>query len=435
MPRVRSAVLSLLVLLSLITLPAARADAQENQTMSEVVGRLYLQSAIDSASAFIGVLNPTDDEIDAIIADIESQLRTALTMNNLIGAQVSSFPLGSSAGGFSWTFDPALGTFSRVSPSFGPVFSERALTVGRRRLNVGINYQRATFDSIASRDLEGGDIRFYLGVQNVFPAVDFFFEDSLDLKLTSDTVGFFGTYGITDRLDVGIAIPVMSVDMEATLSSRFGTNEGVDDDDPTIYSARESASGIGDIVLRAKYAFLKTRGGGLAAGIDWRLPTGDEEELLGIAGAQGKFYLAASSAHGRVSPHLNVGFTVSGDTAAARSLETFVFDPPDEWNYAGGIDVAVTDRITVVGDLIGRTLRDRDVENYDLKLEVVPSRFGSQFQQFETRPGALNMILGSAGVKLNPFGRALLAFNVLFPLNEAGLQDNLTWVGGFEWSF
>jgi Putative MetA-pathway of phenol degradation len=437
MPRGRWTVLSsVLVVLSLI-LPAPRAEAQQEQKLSEIVARLYLQSSIASALAFVRLLNLTSDdaEFDLILEDINSQVEGAIIMNQLIGAQVSSFPLGSSAGGFSWTFDPALGTFSRVSPSFGPVFSERALTIGRRRLNVGINYQRATFDSIEGSDLRDGDIKYYLGVQDVIPNFDIFFEDSLDLRLTSDTVGLFATYGITDRLDLGIAVPIMDLHLDATLTSRIGTSAGVNDDNPTIYAAGGSARGIGDIVLRAKYAFLKRQGGGLAAGVDWRLPTGDEEELLGIAGAQGKFYVAASSAHGRVSPHFNAGFTVSGDTTAARSLETALFAPPDEWNYAGGIDVAVTDRFTVVGDIVGRTLRDSDRPDYDLRLELVPTRFGSQFQQFETRSGSLNMLLGSTGVKFNPFGRGLIAFNLLFPLNDAGVQDKLTWVGGFEWSF
>ena len=436
MRRGRSTVLSSVLLVLILILPAPRAEARQDQKLSEIVQSLYLDSGIESAVLFIILFNPTEPEIALLAKDIETTLRTTLTMNQLIGAQVSSFPLGSSAGGFSWTFDPALGTFSRVSPSFGPVFSERALTIGRRRLNAGITYQRATFDSLEGLDLRDGEIKTYVGVEDLAPNFDVFFEDSLDLRLTSDTVGLFATYGVTDRLDLGIAIPIMSVDLEATLTSRARTSNGVvEGRNPTIYPGSGSASGIGDIVIRAKYTFLKRQGGGLAAGVDWRLPTGDEEELLGIAGAQGKFYLAASSAYARLSPHFNVGFTVSGDTAAARSLETAVFAPPDEWNYAGGIDVAVTDRFTVVGDIVGRTLRDSDRPNYDLKLEFVPTRFGSQFQQFESRSGSLNMLLGSAGVKFNPFGRGLIAFNVLFPLNDAGVQDKLTWVGGFEWSF
>ena len=37
------------------------------------------------------------------------------SFNNLTLAQLSTFPLGSSTGGFTYTFDPALGTFRRVA--------------------------------------------------------------------------------------------------------------------------------------------------------------------------------------------------------------------------------------------------------------------------------------------------------------------------------
>ena len=83
----------------------------------------------------------------------------------------------------------------------------------------------------------------------------------------------------------------------------------------------------------------------MAAGVDWRLPTGDEEELLGIAGAQGKFYVAASSAHGKFSPHVNLGLTVSGDTEAARGCDVRLPIHPDEVGYAAGVDFALTPQL------------------------------------------------------------------------------------------
>ena len=39
---------------------------------------------------------------------------TVLHTNNLFAAQLSSFPLGSSAGGLTWTFQPVTGTFNRA---------------------------------------------------------------------------------------------------------------------------------------------------------------------------------------------------------------------------------------------------------------------------------------------------------------------------------
>jgi len=82
----------------------------------------------------------------------------------------------------------------------------------------------------------------------------------------------------------------------------------------------------------------------------------------------------------------------------------------------------------VVGDLVGRTLRDFD------KAVETTTVFGSAYTQFDTVKGNLNQLLGSVGVKFNPFGQSLVAINVLFPLDDHGLRDNLTWLVGFEQS-
>ena len=50
----------------------------------------------------------------------------AADFNRAIVRQLSGFPLGSSAGGFTFTFDPVRQTFMRSSDSFGPTFAERA---------------------------------------------------------------------------------------------------------------------------------------------------------------------------------------------------------------------------------------------------------------------------------------------------------------------
>ena len=49
--------------------------------------------------------------------------------------------------------------------------------------------------------------------------------------------------------------------------------------------------------------------------------------------------------------------------------------------------------------------------------------------------GYVNLFLGSAGVKFTPGGRGLVSFSVLFPLNENGLQDKFSWMGGVELPF
>ena len=71
--------------------------------------------------------------------------------------------MASPSGGFTYTFDPALGTFTRTSESFGPTFAERALTIGRGRVSVGFGYQHATYDTFEGLNLrQRGAVRFYV---------------------------------------------------------------------------------------------------------------------------------------------------------------------------------------------------------------------------------------------------------------------------------
>src|SRR5262249_46275321 len=90
----------------------------------------------------------------------------------------------------------------------------------------------------------------------------------LDIKLRVQIFAFAATYGITDRLDVGVFLPITSVDMDVKSHARIvvspsntrfpnvhtfvGGPESPDD------RASGYALGLGDVVLRAKYSLLKS---------------------------------------------------------------------------------------------------------------------------------------------------------------------------------
>ena len=430
-----TSLLVLFVVWTVVLFPGqAHAQASDEPKLAQRLVNMYIDNVFANIEIFQSELPDLFPFIEQnLLSQIEAGLIPPFVLSQAVGSQVSSFPLGSSAGGFSWTFDPNLGTFNRVSESFGPVFAERALTVGRNRVNVGVNVQRATFDHLGDRSLADGDIKTYFGsvVPAGAPVSQVFIEDSLALNVSTTTVGLFATYGVTSRLDVGVAIPIVNVDMDARFTSRFGVDDELD---PEPFFEGEavqgSASGIGDIVLRGKYIVWPAEGGGVAAGVDFRLPTGDEENWLGVAGSQTKIYVAASTAYGRLSPHFNFGYTFSGESSAAKDDDVPVFAPANEVTYAGGVDASLTPRLTIVGDLLGRTLLDFG------DLEDQPSIFGASFPELAFREeGNLNLLLGSIGVKYNVLGSSLVSLNVLFPLNDSGLRDSLTWVVGFEQSF
>ncbi len=145
------------------------------------------------------------------------QLQTPIQFNQQLVTLLSSLPFGSSSGGFTYTYDPSVGTFSRSSESFGPLFAERALTIGRERGSLGVSYQRSTYDTFEGKNLREREIKFYIQhtdccgkVQNGVQAPDGtllnpafegdLIEAALSLNLTTDLVVFSATYGLTDRL-------------------------------------------------------------------------------------------------------------------------------------------------------------------------------------------------------------------------------------------
>jgi len=397
--------------------------------------------------------------------------------NKQMVLQLSTFPLGSSSGGFTYTFDPGVGTFSRASRSFGPSFAERAVTAGRGRFNVGMNYQHLRFDSFEGRDLEDGAIRFFLRHQEccstvgppVPPAfgvanqpnntrLDPFFEGdliqtALSLKATTDTAVFFANYGVTDRLDVGAAIPVVRVELDATMDAtilRLATltvpihafESGNLAASQRTFRASGTATGLGDIVLRSKYRIAGGPNAAVAGAVDLRLPTGDEENLLG-AGTQAKMYLIASSGNERWGQHLNIGYTfAAGELGGVAPLGAAarIADVPDEFNYTGGVDFVAESRLTLVADIVGRVLRDAGrlkprLKRFEFVPGGVPPAQSMEFEEFDPEGGNLNLVLGTVGLKFNPKGNLLISANVLFPLTDAGLRSRLGTVIGVDYAF
>src|SRR5512134_1439800 len=196
-------------------------------------------------------------------------------LNRGVATQLSTFPLGSSSGGFTFTFDQALGVFTRTSDSFGPLFAERALTAGKGKLNFGVNYSRATYDRFEGNDLKNGDIKLFLthsDLNNDGNHLTFWFEGDvirtdLFLDVTADTSVLFANYGVSDRFDVGVSVPYVkvkidarihaSVDALATGGDPFVSHIFPDRTDEHDYLQSGTAEGIGDVVLRGKYHAIK----------------------------------------------------------------------------------------------------------------------------------------------------------------------------------
>ena len=165
-----------------------------------------------------------------------------------------------------------------------------------------------------------------------------------------------------------------------------------------------------------------------------RLPTGDEQELLGSGATQAKVFLIASSGSRKFSPHVNLGYTFSrGGSVTTGQL-------PDEVDYTVGFDAALLKRVTITGDVVGRTLLNAkriqvgdELWDYALRDGSIPPPIA--LPRLEVNKGDLNVLIGAVGLKFNPFGNLLVSGNVLLSQGKRGLQDYVTPVVSVDYSF
>ena len=368
-----------------------------------------------------------------------SQFGTALT------GQIVSLPLPAPASGFTYQFDPGLGVFTRSTSSFGPILAERADTIGARRVSIGFAYQRLAFDSIENIDLQSVPAVFTHdnaelrgGREDVITTVN-----SIDSEVSRSAA--FITYGVTNDLDVSIAVPYITTDIVVTSDAtvrRIGTTtpeihffRAVDDSigDRRIYTAFGHASGIGDITIRMKQAIKKSPRNGIALGLDLRLPTGDENNLLGTGAPAVQPFAAWSATYGTFAPHINLGYQWNGSSTLAGDIEAGVSeDLPDVAVYALGAVVAIHPRVTLALDVLGRYI----IDSPRVRLEDFVALDGhSVFPNIAFDTGSINELSSAVGLKINVAGRLLLNTNLLMRLNSEGLRDKISPLVGVEYAF
>jgi hypothetical protein len=258
------------------------------------------------------------------------------------------------------------------------------------------------------------------------------------------------TYGLTDRLDVSLAVPLVRTQLSAASDAtiqRIGTGTNLkihffyDPSAPGGYgsekqfSASGSASGLGDLVLRIKGTAIKRGPAGLALGLDVRMPTGDERDLLGSGAVGLKPFAAMSFGIKRVSPHVNVGYQWNGASLLAGNITTDQkANLPHQLLYIAGADVGVSERLTLALDFLGQELFNSP-RLFRTSFTVTNGTLSETFPDIGFRKDTYNIASGSAGFKTNIAGRLLANFNLLFKLNDNGLRSKVTPLVGIEYSF
>jgi len=350
---------------------------------------------------------PTGD----FVRDAQAAAETSDIVARFLILDVATFPVSSSSGGFTYRLDPTLGTVIRSSDSFGPFFAERSLTAGRGRAALGVGYHSTTFDKIDGRNLQDGTLVSTASILRGEPAP--FDIETVTLRIRTDTMTLTGNVGVTDRFDIGGAIPFVRVSLQGQRVDTYRGRELVQ------AAGTASASGLGDAVVRAKYNVLRDGGSGVAIGVEARLPIGREEDLLGGGRASLGPRLIGSYERERVGVHGELGYSFRGVA--------------DSLGYAAAITVVAMSRLTIVGELSG--LRIGGLGRLAETTQSHSSLVGVNTIRLTGVEQTTDRIVAVAGFKWNVANTWLLTANVRRPLTDVGL--NAGWVPTitFDYSF
>ena len=371
-------------------------------------------------------------------------------VNIALTGQLTAVPLPSPASGFTYQFDSSTGTFVRSTRSFGPILSDRAETIGRGRLAFGFSNQFFSFDHLDGVSLSS------------VPAV--FKHDSFELgggradvvstanTVTASVSQFSGalTYGLTSRIDLSLAVPMVRTSLSLLSNARIqrlGTGSNLQvhyfKDETALggfgstnqYFTEGAAGGVGDLVVRMKAMLIREGSRALATGLDARLPTGDELNLLGTGAMGLRPFAAVSAAAGPFAPHANIAYQWNGKSVLAGDVRAGTeADLPDQFQYALGTDVAVNPRFSMVFDVLGqRVLNSPQLSVYTLHATGAAGSADLPDIRFST--DSYWATDASLGFKANVASRLLVNFNMRFNLGDKGLADRVAPLIGIEWSF
>ncbi len=381
-----------ILLLAACVMSAGRASAQ---SVSDVLTFLVTNQGVQTGS---------------VERDRQAALATSTTISRALLANLATLPVATSSSGFVYRLNPELGTVERLTQSFGPFFVERAITAGRGQVSLGLTFQQLRFTSLDGHSLRDGSL---VTTANQFTDERAPFDvDQLTLDITGSVATLYGNVGVTDNVEVGVAVPMVSLIVDG---SRINTYRGRTFTQAT---AHARSTGLTDLVVRTKFTPYRDGGSAIAGAIDLRLPTGRSEDLLGAGSRSVKFSLIGSVESGRVSTHANAGIGVGG-------LAT-------ELSYGTALGIVASGHVTVIGGLVGRLI---DSPSGILPVAAPhPTLRGVETIRLGADSSRLNMVTVVPGFKWNLTQTWVLAANVSVPLTKDGLTAPFTPFIGLDYA-
>lgn len=368
-----------------------------------------------------------------------------------LGSSLASLPLSATTSGETFRFEG--GVPVSTATSAGPIFAERAQTLGRGRLLVGLSRSSIGFRALRGVPLSDLPITFThenvteaespgcgqtagddCGKMGVPTLENEVIQVNLDLDLHVTATSLNLTYGIRNRIDVGVVVPVVESDFHGASQAQvipFGGPTAVHffagtPQNPVLSASRESAGsafGVGDVAARVKVDASPNPRVGLALLADVRLPTGDVDNFIGSGRFSARGVLVASTTLAATTPHVNLGYLARGGGTLNDAVLTTV-----------GFDQLISRRVTLAADV-------------SAELQVGPNRltlpgvvqYDAPFRR-TVRPTTIpdmrdDLVNASVGMKFVTASKVTGIANLLVPLNSGGLRPHATYTIGAEYAF
>lgn len=348
-----------------------------------------------------------------------------------------SFPVLNPQAGVTFSYDPVLDEFVPTGETLGAsAFAFDAQTVGRGIFQIGLAYSTRKFSQIDGASLSDitidlahmdlGDNGSDLPCIGGPPDACYAFEKdvvrlAIDLDIKEEMYAFTGAYGITDRLDVGLFLPVLRTSMEARSTATIVEDASSiyfpamlhrfdEASDPPEDALAATRTGIGDTVVRVNYSVLaEDDGWQVLLGADVRLPTGDVDNFQGLPRVGFRPRVAVSRdmeiLGGKFRPHLNASYGFNAGQMHEQILDyalggTYTFD----WNEA-------QQAVAFSADFLGK--------------HVIHNQDGMGDNQYDA----------AFGVKFRALKDFNFYYNILLPINDSGLRPNAQHVFGVQVRF
>jgi len=427
--------------------------------------------------------------------DSQSMVQLNNAINSSIATALSVIPLASPASGVILKKDPATGAELDVSSTLGGIYTERAETIGKGKFYIGFTHQNFHFTSLNGESLNGITILNPNGFVSSFldsngqqvKGAPYTVNLGLDIRLSQDVT--FLTYGLTNRVDVSLGLPVVHAAVAATsLDGQVYAGTGNADQSsngncwcvntftpgaktlytPFINQASLSKTGFGDMLFRLKGTVIDGPHLVVAVGTDLRFATGDEQNYLGTGTTSVKPFLSVSLynkpfKNGIVlSPHLNLGWQFSGKSILGGQIQgtltpqsynggtvQVVGAPftstkdylPDVFSWAVGSEVALGRRTTLVVDILGSQIG---------WIHGIQSTMQGSAQGLSPNPpnSATNVVglvsggrtsfgqySGAFGYKAKVAGNLVATFNALVRFDDNGLTARFVPLFGLGYTF